>query len=214
MKIHGAISAKLMESDFFLDRMRESVHSFDELGYYFSAFVSAARSVTFVLQYVASDLDGFDEWYAIVQQEMRANPLAKFMLEARNEHQKRGFNPTGRGRSVTNPDGSQTITRYFSYFGAIPPAEVPDTDVLTACTTHMAATCSIVERFFDRFESQIHRPEERIQLAVAFIEQLKQEGQLPIELLSDPQILTSIQMSADVKPKDLISGLLQKYRDL
>lgn len=214
MKIHLAISGKLREADFFLDRMKESLHTADEMGFYFSAFVSAARSVTFVLQYVASDLEGFEAWYSVIQQEMRANPLAKFMLEARNEHQKRGFSPTGRGKSVTNPDGSQTFTRYFSYIGAIPPAEIPDTDIVTACTSHMATTCSIVERFFDAFESQVHRPDEAVQQVLTSIEQMKQEGLMegiPIELFSNPQILAAVQMHAERKPYELISDLIQKY---
>ncbi|EJM22570.1 hypothetical protein [Pseudomonas sp. GM25] len=217
MKIHTAISDKLKESDFFLVRMKESALRIDELGYYFSAFVSAARSVTFVLQYVASDLEGFGDWYSGIQQEMRANPLSKFMLEARNEHQKRGFNPIGRGEVVVNPDGSQTTNHYFSYIGTVPPAEIPDADVLTACTTHMAATCSIVERFFDSFESQIHRPDEEFQRNLTWIEQTQGEGLTPEALsgyLSDPQVLAAIQVHSEIRPQDQISVLIQKYHAL
>lgn len=214
MKIHLAISGKLREADFFLERMKESLHTADEMGFYFSAFVSAARSVTFVLQYVASGLEGFDAWYLVEQQEMRANPLARFMLEARNEHQKKGFNPTGRGTSVTNPDGSQTFIRFFSYIGTIPPAEIPNTDVVTACKSHMATTCNIVERFFEAFESQVHRPDEAVELALTSVEQMRREGLMegiPDELFSHPQILAAIQTHAEIRPFEMISDLIQKY---
>ena len=53
--------------------------------YYLSAFVSALRSVTFYLQkqYAHGPSDS-RPWYAAKQQEMRADPVLKMLVEKRN----------------------------------------------------------------------------------------------------------------------------------
>ncbi len=52
MKHLNRLSEKLKEADFFLEKMGSINRHADELNYYFSAFASAARSVTFVLKYI------------------------------------------------------------------------------------------------------------------------------------------------------------------
>lgn len=48
------------------------------------------RSVSFVIQNLSSAADGFDEWYAQEQAAMKANPLMRFMNDARTEILKQG----------------------------------------------------------------------------------------------------------------------------
>ena len=57
------VDEKLFESDFFLTKLEETAYNFSAARYYFSAFTSAARSVTFALQKVMKRIPGFDEWY-------------------------------------------------------------------------------------------------------------------------------------------------------
>jgi len=62
-KSFGIVEDKLREAEFFLTKLRESNRFEYESRYYFSAFISAARSVTMVLQKTMKDVDGFTSWY-------------------------------------------------------------------------------------------------------------------------------------------------------
>ncbi|MFC7942720.1 hypothetical protein ACFUPZ_05605 [Microbacterium oxydans] len=52
--------------------------------------VSSGRSVTFVLQNLRSVVKNFDAWYAPVQDNLRADPVAKYFVELRNRIEKEG----------------------------------------------------------------------------------------------------------------------------
>jgi len=52
--------------------------------------IQALRNVTFVLQKAGSLLPGFAEWYDCWQERMRADPLLKWLVEARNVIVKQG----------------------------------------------------------------------------------------------------------------------------
>lgn len=87
------IEHKLFETDFFLDRIKDSkktIQTHSHAEYYFSAFLSSSRSITFVMQYAFPHIPGFDKWYESAQEKLRASELAKFFVEARNFSQKRG----------------------------------------------------------------------------------------------------------------------------
>ncbi len=155
MKYLNRISEKLKEADFFLQRMALTEREVDELNYYFSAFTSAARSVTFVLQYVGSALSWFEEWYAEVQARQRGDKAAKYLLEARNEALKTGAQPIAYGEVVRFPNGEEKLVNFFSYLGSEPPTEVPSMDVLYTCTHQMQNLVQIVGEFFDRFEEEV-----------------------------------------------------------
>lgn len=214
MKLYIAIADKLKEADFFLEKMKGANRQLDELNYYFSAFVSAARSVTFVMQYVASELDGFEEWYGAVQAELRQNKLAKFMLEARNEHQKKGVQPISRGEVVTLADGSEQLLHFFDYLGIEPPAEVPRLDALTVCAIHMGTTTNLVDRFFRQFESQIHRPDEDVTRSLSWMgvvtDNLVSQG-YPRELFDQAALVSAVEAHAAITPLEKIADLIDKH---
>jgi hypothetical protein len=84
---------KLDEASFFLDRMRDSTGQYPEFGFYLSAFLSALRSVGFVLQ---SDLRGrfgeaFDRWWEAAKGSL-PTPRVPFSVitELRNQALKKG----------------------------------------------------------------------------------------------------------------------------
>lgn len=62
----------------------------DEFTTKLNACIQAARSVTFVLQKEHSHSDGFDAWYGAWRARMRADPLMKWLVDARNEIEKEG----------------------------------------------------------------------------------------------------------------------------
>jgi len=85
---------KLAEASFFLRKMRDSQEALsvnsDEFGFYISAFVSAGRSVTFVLQAEQKSL--YDAWFGGWEQALSAEEqaLLEFMRERRNTELKEG----------------------------------------------------------------------------------------------------------------------------
>jgi hypothetical protein len=67
--------------------------------FYLSAFVSAARSVTFALQAVMSKYPGFGEWYPSRRDHLAQSALARFFVTLRNHAQKVGTLPIQGGVS-------------------------------------------------------------------------------------------------------------------
>ena len=62
----------------------------DEFVTKLNASLTAARSVTFVLQKELSHQPWFDDWYGPWQERMRADPLMRWLVEARNAVEKQG----------------------------------------------------------------------------------------------------------------------------
>lgn len=88
------VEEKLQETELFLDLLKSSNPRSFENRCYFSAFVSAARSVTFTLQFSMHGVSGFKDWYSGVQESLRADALAPHFVGIRNEIQKKGSEPT------------------------------------------------------------------------------------------------------------------------
>lgn len=97
------VDFKLAEADFFFEKLKAA--DFSELNFYFSAFVSASRSVSFALQAVMDGVEGFDHWYSNRQEEMRNDPVCRFFVAYRNETQKTGERAIYGGHSRLTPDG-------------------------------------------------------------------------------------------------------------
>ncbi|AZH78957.1 hypothetical protein CSX12_11015 [Microbacterium sp. Y-01] len=55
------------------------------------AAVVDIRRVTFVLQTLSSRVEGFGDWYAPIQDSLRADPLMRYFVDLRNETEKRGL---------------------------------------------------------------------------------------------------------------------------
>ena len=83
-RVLDLIEWKVAEADFFLNAMQDS--GFNIFGFYcyFSAFLSASRSITFTLQAVMSDTPGFDEWYETARQPLKEDSRARFFVQLRN----------------------------------------------------------------------------------------------------------------------------------
>jgi hypothetical protein len=72
-------------SRYFLNRAERAATN-DPVGlrYDIEAAIVFARSVTFHLQKELSSRAGFHDWYARVQDRLRTDPVARFLLETRN----------------------------------------------------------------------------------------------------------------------------------
>lgn len=81
---------KLMEAHHYFEKVLSVLHNELLLRFALNAFLSALRSVTWVLQKEAHDLAGFADWYEKRQQEMKADPTLKKVVELRNVAEKLG----------------------------------------------------------------------------------------------------------------------------
>jgi hypothetical protein len=96
---------KLIEAEYFLSRMTQV--GFTEFQYELNAFLSASRSVTFVLQKSFSGVQGFEAWYASQRDKMASDHAMRFFLEIRNVSQKEG--------PVSYVAGNSSKQRRWSY---------------------------------------------------------------------------------------------------
>ena len=68
---------KYNEAEYFLEMMKDNDENRQRFEYNLSAFLSAARSVTFVLQKESSKNPDFDEWYGKKQMQMKRDKIFK-----------------------------------------------------------------------------------------------------------------------------------------
>lgn len=128
---------KLLEAEHFLARMINS----DGLEFQFelNAFLSASRSVTFVLQQAFFDVPDFAVWYKTQQARMRADDAMRFFLELRNVSQKQG--PVSIvGGSL--PQGGWTY-RFIGRPHAVP-IELIGHDVCECCAAHLTKLATLL----------------------------------------------------------------------
>jgi hypothetical protein len=83
------VEERLAEAEYFATRLFKATSS-TVLGYELNAFLSAARSVTFLLQKEFAHVEGFETWWQARRRELGADIAARFFLELRNYSQKEG----------------------------------------------------------------------------------------------------------------------------
>jgi len=158
----GLVEDKLREAEFFLDRMRKLSRFSIDARYYFSAFVSAARSVTFALQASLSGVDRFDSRYEVVRDQLKTDPLAPFFLEIRNDVIHAGMNPLNQVplehlREYLSLQLQQPHIR--SHFIILPDTRGADSTVLVdavkASMQYFTSLVSIVFDCYRRFKSVV-----------------------------------------------------------
>lgn len=142
------VEERILEAEYFLKRMaRERGGPF---GYNLNAFLSAARSVTFLLQKEYSKTDGFAEWWSLEQAKLAADSAARFFLELRNYSQKEGrISLVGTAEARVGRRASWSH-RFAGTAKAVPPVLL-NRDVVDCGREHLTKLAQIVLRFSDRF---------------------------------------------------------------
>jgi len=138
----GLVDFKVAEADFFLEKLSQSGQNIFEVKCYLSAFAASSRSVTFSLQAVLSDLEGFNEWYSVHQIRLQKDPLSKFFNDFRKITQHVGNNY---GLTGTFPDSRIWI---------IPTQDipsVPEDDIETAGRKNLTEIVKIVFDCYKKF---------------------------------------------------------------
>jgi len=138
------VDFKLAEADFFLGKVRTSALNPFECNCYFSAFLSAARSVTFAVQAVMAKIEGFPEWYTKQQELLRTSATAQMFKELRNISMKTGQLPI---------QGGAYIGGKASIFLELPHGSSPFTrvDAAEAATEYMCRVVELVYRCYVDF---------------------------------------------------------------
>lgn len=155
---------KLNEAKYFLDELRRVSSDPDKFRYELTAFLSANRSITLIMQKEFSEKTGFPEWYEKKQCEMMRNPTLKYLNTQRvitfhirpvisRPVTSVAQNPMGMRVVLT---GTSTSQSYSTVFVTLPPVQSEtkityyfddiseDKDVITLCQEAVAAIEPIV----------------------------------------------------------------------
>lgn len=141
------VEERLVEANYFacrLARLRGESH-----GYELNAFLSAARSVTFLIQKELSKVPGFIGWWEAQRRILGDDAAARFFLELRNFSQKQGrVSVVG---SSSRGGGRSRWTYYFAGTVDPVPRELLNRDVADCCREHVAKLAALVLRCIDTF---------------------------------------------------------------
>ena len=134
------VEERLAEADFFARRFAQCQPYI--ASYFLNAFLSSARSVTFLLQKEMAHVDGFDAWWAAQRAAMSGDKVARFFLELRNFSQKQGR--VSLASSKTGGPRSRSWTYRFVGTTTSVPHELLGVDAAESCVGHVAKLARIV----------------------------------------------------------------------
>jgi len=178
LRSFGIVELKVQETDFFMYHVRSCAErsALMPLAFYLSAFVAAARSITFALRASLNELPGFAEWYGMEQEKLKQDPLARYFRDARTASQKVGAFLVGGGISRNGKP-----LHFFRALEGQP--DTPSLDVVSACEQYYVALLTLVFRCVLRFRPEVdgqHRYTEKyFTLVGKTIEDAEEELGLP-----------------------------------
>lgn len=214
-----ALVEKLHEADLFLEHMKGAGFNLFAFTCYFNAFLSATRSVTFVMQAEMKSLPGFKEWYATAQAELVGDPLARFFVERRNASQKAGDHGITSGSSSLTATGQQAVVHYFDVaLTSTLSDEDKRSDVVTLSERYLRGLILVVHKALGDFQATLDpqhflRPEPLAKKGLT-VEDVEEGLGLPrgwtaVSDLSEADRLRLLQRS--YPPMLEVSDLLEKY---
>jgi hypothetical protein len=126
------VEERLTEAEYFARRLFDLPDT-TAVGYELNAFVSAARSVTFLLQKEFKRVEGFDAFWTIERAKLREDEAARFFVDLRNYSQKEGH------VSIVGTQLESGKWR-FMFAGTVEPvpALLLGRDVADCCLDHLA----------------------------------------------------------------------------
>ena len=135
----GLVDYKVQEAEYFLLELRRlgKQINFAAVQFCASAFVSAARSITFAMQSSLKGHPKFETWYESHQLALRTDSLAKFFHNFRTVTQHIGVNVVGGGSYIEGE-----VLYYFVPCPDLP--TVPEQNVISACASYFTAILEMV----------------------------------------------------------------------
>jgi len=139
------VEERLLEAEYFAEKLQGNIHEPD-VGYYLNAFLSSARSVTFLLQKEMSGVPDFVPWWETHRQKLARDEAAKFFLNLRNFSQKQGpIALVGAG----SPRGRWAYC--FAGNAEAVPSSLLHRPVWECCREHVSKLASIILDVAERF---------------------------------------------------------------
>jgi hypothetical protein len=130
------VDHKMAEAEFFLAAMADAGPDTFAFRCYLSAYLSASRTTTLALQQF-KDIAGFEAWYLPHRKRLRADPVAKYLLNMRNDHVHGGPYPARNGSFCRGE------ARYF-FGGNREEDAFARHDVITVCRRHFVTLLEVV----------------------------------------------------------------------
>ncbi len=139
------VEERLTEAEYFARRMFSRLPPM-AIGYELNAFLSAARSVTFLFQKEFSACEACIEWWKLNRSNLGDDPAARFFLELRNYSQKEGR------ISIVGASDSAGNTRHM-FAGTVEsvPIALLNREVADCCLEHLSKLAHLMLRFSDDF---------------------------------------------------------------
>ena len=128
------VEYKVQQAQFFLEQIEHSELNFFAVQCFADAFASASRTITFSMQAVISEVDGFKEWYATRVALLKKDPLSNFFNAYRVASVHVGDTVVLGGTGFKGADGKLQRQYFFMPIPGVP--SVPDYDVLSICKIH------------------------------------------------------------------------------
>lgn len=156
----GVVEDKLREAAFFLSQLRESERLSFESDCYFSAFVTAARSVTDAMRVSMKGVPGFKAWFDEALKRLKTDPLAPFFVEIRNEVVHEGINPLNRvSLEHLRADLSRQLQGDRSHVLVLPDAgrrvSTVVVSAVNACEQYFASVVGVVYECYSAFKTVV-----------------------------------------------------------
>lgn len=148
------VEYKIAEAEFFLSKFISCTKGkirFSEANFYFSAFLTSARSTTFALQAVIAEIQELAVWYQQQQEILKQNEEARFFVEARNLSEKVGYYPIKGGSSYKDEKGILNILLYFDIYNSENLKFVPKEDVATVSVRFFKILISLIGDAYKKF---------------------------------------------------------------
>lgn len=221
----GIVETKLLEADFFYKKLRSASPLGFDANCYFSAFVSAARSVTFALQVSLKGIDEFSDWYEAKRTELKADDLARYFVGLRNDIIHKGEKPLNQVPIEYLRDflsirlGKKTTTR--GPFLILPNPSIEEAllvDAVDASKNYLVSLISVVFDCYDNFrtivDSKWYFTEENFEANGKSIEDALEENGFPRTWLSNaPDFKEAWQALRKQQPPCLLNDLFIEYLD-
>lgn len=141
------VEERLLEADYFARRLSR-LGPGGQFGYELNALLSAARSITFLLQKEMARVPGFAKWWEPQRQQLASDPAAQFFVKLRNFSQKEGrVSVVG---TTSSPGGRRWTYRFAGNVGSVPP-QLLQRDIAECCREHVSKLARIVLACADAF---------------------------------------------------------------
>ena len=142
------VEERLLEAEHFLRRLRLQ-SEMNRFGFELNAFLSACRSVTYLLQKEMSGAPGFESWWARQEEKLKVDSAARFFHKLRNFSIHEGrVSLVG---SATHRNGMLRWSYRFAGGKEPVPTELLHRDVAECCREHLAKLATIVLECSEEF---------------------------------------------------------------